>query len=227
MIAPLTGDEKIPAPPPKEAKDMAPPDYSSVFATSHPRRSASSTHASPSAFDAAMLTPDVVRRASGSSSTAQTMPASASTSALSPSSSRTSSSSSRTPYSSSASSSHPRSKSQPHLPSPAREHRKERGSGAKFVRALSTGLLAIVVPPIAVGGVAIAATGAVLYGSGKLVEGIGRGISVGPEMAWKAYKSERGRRARRMFSGGNKEERAASVPPRRSREKAEAEVGAT
>ncbi|KAI0695776.1 hypothetical protein C8T65DRAFT_40506 [Cerioporus squamosus] len=223
MIAPLTGDEKIPAPPPKEAKDMAPPEYSTVFASSNPTRGASSPHTSASAFDTAMLTPDVVRRASASSSSSHTSPASASTSALSPSPSaspRTSSSSSRTPYPYPSSSSHRHSKSQPELTSPPREH-KQRSSGAKFVRAVSTGLLAIVLPPIAVGGVAIAATGVVLYGGGKLVEGIGRGISVGPEMAWKAYKSERGRKARQMFSGG-KRDRAASVPPR---EKAEAEVG--
>ncbi|RPD62845.1 hypothetical protein L227DRAFT_573364 [Lentinus tigrinus ALCF2SS1-6] len=216
MITPFMMDEKIPAPPPKEAR-YAPPEYSAVFASS---RSASSTRAtyapSPSAFDTAMFTPDVLRRASAfsDSSSSYTTPASMSTSTstststppLSPSSSRTSSSSSSYPHphhpSYTYSKPHPNPDSYSPTPIPTK---KPRSSGAKVVRAVSTGLLAIVVPPIAVGGVALAATGAVLYGSGKLVEGIGRGIAVGPEMVWKAYRSEGGRRARRAFGRGGGE----------------------
>ena len=33
------------------------------------------------------------------------------------------------------------------------------------------------------------------------MEGIGRGIAVGPEMVWKAYRSEGGRKVRRVFGG--------------------------
>ncbi|RPD77377.1 hypothetical protein L226DRAFT_320814 [Lentinus tigrinus ALCF2SS1-7] len=246
MITPFMMDEKIPALPPKEAR-YAPPEYSAVFAST---RSASSTRAtyapSPSAFDTAMFTPDVLRRASASSSSdsssSYTTPASTSTSTppLSPSSSRTSSSSSSYPHPHPHHPSYTYSKPHPNPDAYSPTHiptKKPRSSGAKVVRAVSTGLLAIVVPPIAVGGVALAATGAVLYGSGKLVEGIGRGIAVGPEMVEKVERTTT--RTRTIGEGkmekvvvneyaygraGKLRKRAASVPSTRREVDLQAEM---
>ncbi|KAI0769940.1 hypothetical protein C8Q74DRAFT_860602 [Fomes fomentarius] len=80
-----------------------------------------------------------------------------------------------------------------------------KGSGSKMAHAFSAGLLAIVVPPLAVAGAAIAASGFIVYGTGKLLEGIGRGISVGPEKAWEAYgRTRNARRMRRAFGRGEK-----------------------
>ena len=58
--------------------------------------------------------------------------------------------------------------------------------GGKALKMFGTGLLAIVLPPVLVTGAAIASAGVMIYGCGKLLEGIGKGISVGPEMAYKA-----------------------------------------
>ena len=69
---------------------------------------------------------------------------------------------------------------------------QERGSkiyqsdGGKAFKMFGTGLLAIVLPPVLIAGAAIASAGVMIYGCGKLLEGIGKGISVGPEMAYKA-----------------------------------------
>ena len=47
------------------------------------------------------------------------------------------------------------------------------------------GLLAIVLPPLILTALVLAATAAMLYGTGKTIEGIGRAIVWGPEMLYK------------------------------------------
>ncbi|KAI1794782.1 hypothetical protein LXA43DRAFT_1112257 [Ganoderma leucocontextum] len=63
---------------------------------------------------------------------------------------------------------------------------KSGGAGGKFVKAVGQGMFALVAMPVV-------ATAAALYGSGKLVEGIGRGLSAGPEAVLKAYKKMDGK----------------------------------
>lgn len=98
-----------------------------------------------------------------------------------------------------------KSKSRSKTDSESESKSEGRGSGSKMAHAFSAGLLAIVVPPLAVAGAAVAASGFIVYGTGKLLEGIGRGISVGPEKAWEAYERTRNaRRIRRAFGQGEK-----------------------
>ena len=54
-------------------------------------------------------------------------------------------------------------------------------SGAKVAKAVGQGMFALVAMPVVV-------TAGALYGSGKLVEGIGRGLSAGPGAVLKAYR---------------------------------------
>lgn len=76
---------------------------------------------------------------------------------------------------------------------------------------MGAGLLAIVVPPIAAAGVAVAGSAALIYGTGKILEGVGRGIAAGPEVMFRAYRSPRGRRVRRMFGASVSTENLADV----------------
>ena len=54
---------------------------------------------------------------------------------------------------------------------------------------------------VAAAGVAVAGTAALLYGTGKFLEAVGHSFVAGPEAMYKAYRSPRGRRVRRMFGG--------------------------
>ncbi|KAM5538611.1 hypothetical protein V8D89_007640 [Ganoderma adspersum] len=63
---------------------------------------------------------------------------------------------------------------------------KGRSGGAKVARAVGQGMFALVALPVV-------AAAAAVYGSGKLVEGIGRGLSTGPEAVLRAYKKVDGK----------------------------------
>ncbi|KAI0701560.1 hypothetical protein C8T65DRAFT_656313 [Cerioporus squamosus] len=49
-----------------------------------------------------------------------------------------------------------------------------------------TGLSAIIFPPAIVAGAAVASAAVMLYGCGKLLEGIGRGLAYAPELLYRA-----------------------------------------
>ena len=63
---------------------------------------------------------------------------------------------------------------------------KSKSGGAKVAKAIGQGVVTIVALPVI-------ATAAALYGSGKLVEGIGKGLSVGPEALLKSYRKMNGK----------------------------------
>ncbi|KAI0755345.1 hypothetical protein C8Q80DRAFT_1266818 [Daedaleopsis nitida] len=72
----------------------------------------------------------------------------------------------------------------PPSPSPSSSSsRAEERKGGGVLRALGSGFLAILLPPVAILGVACAARGFIVYGAGKVVERVGRGIAAGPEAA--------------------------------------------
>ncbi|KAI0769819.1 hypothetical protein C8Q74DRAFT_1218347 [Fomes fomentarius] len=53
------------------------------------------------------------------------------------------------------------------------------------LRLLWTGLLAILLPPAIVVAAALAAAGVILYGCGHVLEGVGRGLTIGSERLWR------------------------------------------
>ena len=59
--------------------------------------------------------------------------------------------------------------------------------GLNIVKLLWTGLVAITLPPAIVAAAALASAGVMLYGCGKMLEGIGRGLAYAPEQLYKAY----------------------------------------
>ncbi|EJF56641.1 hypothetical protein DICSQDRAFT_157787 [Dichomitus squalens LYAD-421 SS1] len=61
----------------------------------------------------------------------------------------------------------------------------------KIIKMLYTGILAIVFPPMIIGGAALAAAGVMLYGCGRVLEGIGRGLSIGPEVVFRTFMRKR------------------------------------
>ncbi|KAI0366679.1 hypothetical protein BV20DRAFT_971618 [Pilatotrama ljubarskyi] len=71
----------------------------------------------------------------------------------------------------------------------------------RIVRGIMRGLLAIVLPPVIIAGAVLAAALAMIYGSGKMLEGIGRTIAVGPEALYKACVGKRANAAWRAMRG--------------------------
>ncbi|KAI0326899.1 hypothetical protein GY45DRAFT_1328361 [Cubamyces sp. BRFM 1775] len=65
------------------------------------------------------------------------------------------------------------------------------------MRTFARGMKAILYAPLLVLAAGIAAMLGVLYGSGKLVEAIGKGLSLGPETAYEWYRAREERRAAR------------------------------
>ncbi|OJT12837.1 hypothetical protein TRAPUB_10672 [Trametes pubescens] len=78
---------------------------------------------------------------------------------------------------------------------------RPRSEGRRIVRAIMRGLAAIVLPPVVVAGAAVAAGFAVIYGMGKLLEGIGRGLAAGPEALYRVCAGKRVRAAWRAVRG--------------------------
>lgn len=66
--------------------------------------------------------------------------------------------------------------------------------GLGIFRLLWTGMLAIVLPPAIVAAAAVACAAAMVYGCGKMLEGIGRGIAIGPEMLYRGCVTTRAKR---------------------------------
>ncbi|KAI0357330.1 hypothetical protein OH77DRAFT_1519275 [Trametes cingulata] len=71
--------------------------------------------------------------------------------------------------------------------------RREHSAG----RAFTKGMLVIVSAPVFVAGAGLAGMLAVLYGAGKLIEGIGKGLSMGPEAAYRKYQAREERKMER------------------------------
>ena len=71
---------------------------------------------------------------------------------------------------------------------------------------LYTGILAIVLPPTIIGGAVLAAGGVMMYGCGKMLEGIGRGLAIGPEVVYRTYIKSRAR----MLGGALRQARQVS-----------------
>lgn len=66
--------------------------------------------------------------------------------------------------------------------------------GVRIARLLWTGYLALVVPPAIVAVAAVACAGAMLYGTGKVLEGAGRGLAFVPEWVYRRVVVVRGRK---------------------------------
>ncbi|KAI8978862.1 hypothetical protein BD414DRAFT_120731 [Trametes punicea] len=62
----------------------------------------------------------------------------------------------------------------------------EVGAGVGAAKAVGTGLLAIVATPFALAAVGLVGAGALIWGAGKVVEGVGRGLAAGPQAAARA-----------------------------------------
>ncbi|KAI0647678.1 hypothetical protein C8Q79DRAFT_951424 [Trametes meyenii] len=80
----------------------------------------------------------------------------------------------------------------------ANDDRSSQSSGKRehgAASALGKGLYAIGAAPVVFVGAGLAAMLAVLYGAGKLIEGFGKGVAIGPEVAYKAYKDRDARKA--------------------------------
>ncbi|KAI0669153.1 hypothetical protein C8Q78DRAFT_198519 [Trametes maxima] len=80
----------------------------------------------------------------------------------------------------------------------ADDERSSQSSGKRehgAASALGKGLYAIGAAPVVFVGAGLAAMLAVLYGAGKLIEGLGKGVAIGPEVAYKAYKDRDARKA--------------------------------
>ena len=60
-----------------------------------------------------------------------------------------------------------------------------------ILKLLYMGLLAIVVPPIVCSCAGLAAGAMVLYGCGKILEGVGRALAFGPEVVYRAWVARR------------------------------------
>ncbi len=63
--------------------------------------------------------------------------------------------------------------------------------GLNIFKLLWTGLMAITLPPAIVAAAAIASAAVMLYGCGKMLEGIGRGLAYAPELLYKACVGKR------------------------------------
>ena len=77
------------------------------------------------------------------------------------------------------------------------------GCGAEtfsIFKLLYTGMLAIVLPPMIAGAAGLAAGAVMLYGCGKLLEGIGRGMSLVPETIYRRLVLKRFRMLRVSMS---------------------------
>ncbi|KAI0669128.1 hypothetical protein C8Q78DRAFT_992788 [Trametes maxima] len=66
--------------------------------------------------------------------------------------------------------------------------------GKHILRAVARGLAALVLPPFILTAAALAAAAAMLYGCGKMLEGIGRGLAAGPELLYKGCVSRKAKR---------------------------------
>ncbi|KAI0357357.1 hypothetical protein OH77DRAFT_1422197 [Trametes cingulata] len=73
--------------------------------------------------------------------------------------------------------------------------------GRRIVRGIMRGLAAIVLPPVIMTGAVLAAALAMIYGSGKMLEGIGRLIAVGPEKLYKVCVGKRAKAACKAMRG--------------------------
>ncbi|KAI0647657.1 hypothetical protein C8Q79DRAFT_521898 [Trametes meyenii] len=69
-----------------------------------------------------------------------------------------------------------------------------RSEGKHILRAVARGVAALVLPPFILTAAAVAAAAAMLYGCGKMLEGIGRGLAAGPELLYKGCVSRRAKR---------------------------------
>ena len=81
------------------------------------------------------------------------------------------------------------------------EHDAACAEGLTIMRLLWTGVLALVIPPAIVAAAAIACAGAMLYGTGKVLEGFGRGLAVAPEWVYKKVVVAHGKRLARKVRG--------------------------
>ncbi len=82
---------------------------------------------------------------------------------------------------------------------------------ADVLRLLWTGLLAILLPPAIVVAAALAAAGVVLCGCGHVLEGVGRGLTIGSERLWRRVSAAREtRRLVRVVQAGWQEAQAES-----------------
>ena len=67
----------------------------------------------------------------------------------------------------------------------AREEGPTCAEGRTIVKLLWTGFLALAIPPAIAALAALASAGAMLYGAGKVLEGVGRGLAAGPELLYR------------------------------------------
>ncbi|KAH9890123.1 hypothetical protein C8Q73DRAFT_667782 [Cubamyces lactineus] len=74
--------------------------------------------------------------------------------------------------------------------------------GRTILRAFMRGLLAIILPPVILAALVLAATAAMIYGTGKTIEGIGRAIVWGPEMLYKIHLKNRVEKMWTRVAGG-------------------------
>ncbi|PIL22980.1 hypothetical protein GSI_15677 [Ganoderma sinense ZZ0214-1] len=74
----------------------------------------------------------------------------------------------------------------------------------RIVKLLYIGLLALAVPPVLLACVALAMGAVALYGCGKVLEGTGRALAVGPEAVYRAWVAKRARRFWRAVRGGER-----------------------
>ena len=65
-------------------------------------------------------------------------------------------------------------------------------------------MLALILPPAIVCAAAIASAAAMMYGCGKMLEGIGRSIAVGPELLWRACAAKRAKKFVKALRGGRR-----------------------
>ena len=83
--------------------------------------------------------------------------------------------------------------------------------GLNIFKLLWTGFLAIVLPPGIIAMAALACAGVMIYGCGRILEAMGRGLSVGPEMIYRAYLGKRVQRVAGMVRGGQRQVPAQDV----------------
>ncbi|OSD07628.1 hypothetical protein PYCCODRAFT_1430872 [Trametes coccinea BRFM310] len=76
-----------------------------------------------------------------------------------------------------------------------------RSAFGRIFRSIAYGLLAITVPPYIIAAAALAAAAAMLYGVGKLLEGVGHALALGPELLYKACVGKRAKDAWRSLTG--------------------------
>ncbi|KAI0712686.1 hypothetical protein C8Q76DRAFT_492332 [Earliella scabrosa] len=76
--------------------------------------------------------------------------------------------------------------------------------GLDIIKLLWTGVVALILPPAIVCAAAIASAAAMMYGCGKMLEGIGRSIAVGPELLWRACAAKRAKKFVKALRGGRR-----------------------